>query len=118
MTRKLIFILNVDSKSALVVGKNTLLKKRASAFQGTELAGILRADNVVKIVVTGFTACAFVRQTIFDGVAKGFRPIAVKEARCDRVPGEIVWNLFDIDAQFGDALSLESILNEFTNIKS
>ena len=37
-----------------------------------------------------------------DGVAEGFRPIVVREAVGDRVPGVVEWNLFDIDAKFGD----------------
>ena len=48
------------------------------------------------------TACACVRQTICDGIADGFRPIAVRECIGDRVPGAVAWNLFDIDAKFGD----------------
>ena len=69
----------IDSRIAPVEGEYTLLKKRASAFHGTELAGILRAANVDTILVTGVTACACVRTTICDGLAHGFRTIAVKE---------------------------------------
>lgn len=92
----------IDSRIAPVNGEYTLLKKRASSFHGTELAGILRANNVDTILVTGVTACACVRQTICDGIAEGFRTIAVKETIGDRVPGAVAWNLFDIDAKFGD----------------
>ena len=74
---------------APVEGEYTLLKKRASSFHGTELAGILRANGVDTILVTGVTACACVRQTICDGIADGFRTIAVKEAIGDRVPGAV-----------------------------
>lgn len=97
----------IDSRIAPVKGEYTLLKKRASSFHGTELAGILRANNVDTILVTGVTACACVRQTICDGIADGFRPIAVKECIGDRVPGAVEWNLFDIDAKFGDVESVD-----------
>lgn len=76
----------IDSRIASVEGEYTLLKKRASSFHGTELAGILRANNVDTILVTGVTACACVRQTICDGIADGFRTIAVKEAIATWVP--------------------------------
>lgn len=99
----------IDSRIAPVPGEYTLLKKRASAFHGTELAGILRANNVDTIVVTGVTACACVRQTICDGIADGFRTIAAREAIGDRVPGAVAWNLFDIDAKFGDVESVADI---------
>ena len=102
----------IDSRIKPVEGEYTLLKKRASAFHGTELAGILRANNVDTIVVTGVTACACVRQTICDGLADGFRPIAVREGIGDRVPGAVAWNLFDIDAKFADVLSLEETLEQ------
>lgn len=97
----------IDSRIAPVKGEYTLLKKRASSFHGTELAGILRANDVDTILVTGVTACACVRQTICDGIADGFRPIAVKECIGDRVPGAVAWNLFDIDAKFGDVESVD-----------
>ncbi len=97
----------IDSRIAPIEGEYTLLKKRASSFHGTELAGILRASGVDTILVTGVTACACVRQTICDGIADGFRPIAVREAIGDRVPGAVAWNLFDIDAKFGDVHSVD-----------
>lgn len=101
----------IDSRIAPVEGEYTLLKKRASAFHGTELAGILRANNVDTILVTGVTACACVRQTVCDGLADGFRPIAVRECIGDRVPGAVAWNLFDIDAKFGDVHSVDECVS-------
>jgi N-carbamoylsarcosine amidase len=59
------------------------------------------------ILVTGVTACACVRQTVCDGIADGFRTIAVKECIGDRVPGAVAWNLFDIDAKFGDVHTVD-----------
>ncbi|MEZ5667209.1 MAG: isochorismatase family protein [Alphaproteobacteria bacterium] len=97
----------IDSRIAPVDGEYTLLKKRASAFHGTELAGILRANGVDTILVTGVTACACVRQTICDGLADGFRTIGVRECIGDRVPGAVAWNLFDIDAKFADVHSVD-----------
>lgn len=98
----------IDSRIAPVEGEYTLMKKRASAFHGTELAGMLRASGVDTILVTGVTACACVRQTICDGLAEGFRTIAVRECIGDRVPGAVAWNLFDIDAKFADVDSVET----------
>ncbi len=99
----------IDSRIAPIPGEYTLLKKRASSFHGTELAGILRANNVDTIVVTGVTACACVRQTICDGIADGFRTIAAREAIGDRVPGADAGNLFYIDATFGEVESVDTI---------
>ncbi|EWY36610.1 N-carbamoylsarcosine amidase [Skermanella stibiiresistens SB22] len=92
----------IDSRIEPVAGEQVLIKKRASAFHGTYLAGFLRANNVDTILVTGVTASACVRTTLCDGLAEGFRTIAVKECIGDRVPGAVAWNLFDIDAKFAD----------------
>jgi len=97
----------IDSRIAPIPGEQVLIKKRASAFHGTYLAGFLRAAGVDTILVTGVTASACVRQTVCDGLAEGFRTIAVKEAIGDRVPGTVLWNLFDIDAKFGDVETVE-----------
>lgn len=98
---------SIDSRLEPIDGEYTLLKKRASAFHGTELAGLLRANDVDTILVTGVTACACVRQTICDGIAEGFRTIAVKGCIGDRIPGAVAWNLFDIDAKFGDVQTVD-----------
>ena len=100
----------IDSRIAPIAGEQLLVKKRASAFHGTYLAGFLRAAGVDTILVTGVTASACVRETVCDGLADGFRPIAVKEAIGDRVPGAVLWNLFDIDAKFGDVETVERCL--------
>ena len=100
----------IDDRIAPIDGEPIVMKKHASAFHGTFLAGFLRAAGVDTILVTGVTACACVRQTVCDGLAEGFRPIAVKECIGDRVPGAVEWNLFDIDAKFGDVESLEQCI--------
>lgn len=106
----------IDSRIAPIEGELTLIKKRASSFHGTYLAGYLRAAGVDTILVTGVTASACVRETICDGLADGFRTIAVKEAIGDRVPGAVLWNLFDIDAKFGDVETTETCLKYLDEI--
>ena len=98
----------IDDRIAPVEGEWVMLKKRASSFSGTPLAGYLRSLGVDTILVTGVTATACVRTTICDGLAEGFRTIAVKEAIGDRVPGAVAWNLYDIDAKFADVESTET----------
>ena len=100
----------IDDRIAPIAGEHVIVKKCASAFHGTHLAGMLRAAQVDTVIVTGVTACACVRSTIEDAIAEGFRPIAVREAIGDRILGAVEWNLFDIDAKFGDVESLEDVL--------
>ena len=56
-----------------------MMKKRASAFYGTLLAGLV----------------------------DGFRTIAIRECSGDRVSGAVAWNLYDIDAKFADVQSVD-----------
>lgn len=108
----------IDSRIAPVPGEYTMLKKRASSFHGTPLAGVLRAAGVDTILVTGVTATACVRTTICDGLAEGFRTIAVREAIGDRVPGAVAWNLYDIDAKFADVHGVDTCVDYLNNINS
>ncbi|MGE3978031.1 MAG: isochorismatase family protein [Nitrospira sp.] len=100
----------IDDRIAPEPGEHVIVKKRASAFHGTYLSGMLRAAGVDTVIVTGVTACACVRNTVEDAIADGFRPIVVREAVGDRIIGAVEWNLFDIDAKFGDVEPLERVL--------
>lgn len=101
----------IDERVAPIDGEHVIVKKRASAFHGTYLAGMLRAAGVDTVIVTGVTACACVRNTVEDALAEGFRPIAVRDCIGDRIIGAVEWNLFDIDAKFGDVESLDDVLD-------
>jgi N-carbamoylsarcosine amidase len=106
----------IDSRIAPIDGEQLLIKKRASGFHGTYLAGFLRAAGVDTILVTGVTATACVRETICDGIAEGFRTIAVKECIGDRIPGAVAWNLFDIDAKFGDVETVDTCVKYLESV--
>lgn len=108
----------IDSRIAPVGDEYVLLKKRASSFSGTPLAGYLRAAGVDTILVTGVTATACVRTTICDGLAEGFRTIAVRECIGDRVPGAVAWNLFDIDAKFADVETVDTCVAYLNSVNS
>ena len=101
----------IDDRIAPGKGEIVITKKRASAFHGTPLAGMLQAAGVDTVVITGVTASACVRNSVEDAIADGFRPIVVKEAVGDRIAGAVAWNLFDIDAKFGDVEPLEAVLD-------
>ena len=61
-------------------------------------------------------AAGCVRQTVEDATAEGFRPIVVRKAVGDRVPGVVALNLFDIDAKFGDVEPLENVIQDLDNL--
>jgi nicotinamidase-related amidase len=100
----------IDERIAPLAGEQVIVKKRASAFHGTYLSGYLKAHGVDTVIITGVTMAGCVRHTTEDAIADGFRPIVVREAVGDRVPGVVEWNLFDIDSKFGDVEPLERVL--------
>jgi nicotinamidase-related amidase len=100
----------IDERIAPLPDEQVIVKKRASAFHGTHLAGFLTANGVDTVIITGVTMAGCVRHTTEDAIADGFRPIVVREAVGDRVPGVVEWNLFDIDSKFGDVEPLERVL--------
>ena len=108
----------IDDRVAPRPDEQVIVKKRASAFHGTYLAGFLRAHNVDTVILTGVTMAGCVRHTAEDAIAEGFRPIIVRECVGDRVPGVVEWNLFDISAKFGDVESLDSTLSYLRDLKS
>ena len=92
----------IDDRIKPGPGELVIVKKRASGFHGTNLSSYLNAQGVDTVIVTGVTMAGCVRHSVEDAIAEGFRPIVVREAVGDRVPGVVEWNLFDIDAKFGD----------------
>jgi N-carbamoylsarcosine amidase len=101
----------IDERIAPEPGEQVIVKKFASAFHGTHLAGFLRAAGVDTVIVTGVTMAGCVRHTVEGALGLGFRPIVVRECVGDRVAGAVEWNLFDIDAKFGDVEPLDTVVD-------
>jgi maleamate amidohydrolase len=97
---------------------HVIVKKFASAFFGTHLTSTLRAAQVDTVIVTGVTMAGCVRHTVEDAIGHGFRPIVVRECVGDRVAGAVEWNLFDIDAKFGDVEPLQAVLDYLARIEA
>ena len=52
-----------------------------------------------------------------DPIADGSRPIVVREAVGDRILGAVEWNLFDIDAKFGDVMGVDEVISYLNGIE-
>ena len=107
----------IDDRIAPAPGELVIVKKRASGFHGTHLTSYLNAQGVDTVIITGVTMAGCVRHTTEDAISEGFRPIVVREAVGDRVPGVVEWNLFDIDAKFGDVEPLDRVLAYLAGIE-
>jgi N-carbamoylsarcosine amidase len=108
----------IDSRIAPRADEHVIVKKGASGFHGTNLSSYLNAHGVDTVILTGVTMCGCVRHSCEDAIAEGFRPIVVREAVGDRVPGVLEWNLFDVDAKFGDVEPLERVLDYLAGIEA
>lgn len=96
----------IDDRIAPLDGERVIVKKSASGFPGTDLHNYLTSIGVDTILVTGVTASCCIRATVYDALAHGFRPIAVRECIGDRIPAAVKYNLFDIEAKLADVRSV------------
>lgn len=90
-----------------------ITKKYASAFFGTDLMSRLNTARVDTTIITGCTTSGCVRATVVDGVSYGFRMMVVEQAVGDRAELSHRVSLADIDAKYGDVVSVDSILHYF-----
>jgi len=100
----------IDERLAPRPGEHVIVKKYASAFFGTPLASTLTAIGCDTVLIAGCTTSGCVRASAVDSCQYGFRTIVVREAVGDRAPGPHEANLFDIDAKYGDVVSLDEAL--------
>jgi nicotinamidase-related amidase len=109
-------LVEVDERLAPGVDEHLIVKKYASAFFGTPLASTLTAAGVDTLIIAGCTTSGCVRASAVDACQHGFRAIVVKECVGDRAPEPHLANLFDIDAKYGDVVTLEETLTYLRNL--
>ncbi|WP_217553447.1 isochorismatase family protein [Streptomyces sp. GbtcB6] len=83
-----------------------VVKKGASAFFGTHLAAALTGLGCDTVLVCGATTSGCVRATAVDAVQSGFPVLVPRECVGDRAAGPADAALFDIQAKYGDVISL------------
>jgi nicotinamidase-related amidase len=103
-------MVEVDDRLMPRADEHVLVKKYASAFFGTSLAATLTAAGVDTLLITGCTTSGCVRASAVDACQNGFRTIVVRECVGDRAEPPHLANLFDIDAKYGDVVSLEEAI--------
>jgi maleamate amidohydrolase len=106
----------IDPRIAPQPGEPVLTKLFASAFFGTPLSSLLAAAHCDTLVVTGASTSGCVRATAVDALQHGYRPIVPREAVGDRNPSAHEASLYDIDAKYGDVVSLEDALEHLEEL--
>jgi maleamate amidohydrolase len=88
------------------------LKKYASCFFGTDLVSRLTSRRIDTLVITGCTTSGCVRASAVDAIQYGFRPIVARDAVGDRSQPAHDQSLFDIQAKYGDVLSVDAVVEQ------
>ena len=100
----------IDPRIAPLESEPVLNKLFASAFYGTGLPSLLAAAGVDTLIVTGASTSGCVRATAVDTLQYGYRPVVPREAVGDRNPQAHEASLYDIDAKYGDVVSVGEIM--------
>jgi nicotinamidase-related amidase len=85
-------------------------KRRPSAFFRTDLEVFLKGAGIDTLIVTGTSMSGCVRATATDAFMRDYRTMIVRECVADRVEDVLESNLFDLNAKYCDAVTLEEML--------
>jgi len=99
-------------------GEHVVRKRRPSGFFASDLDVFLRGARVDTILLAGSSMSGCVRATAVDGFSLDYRVMIVREAVVDRTLELLERNLFDMDAKYCDAVSLEETLDYLVRIGS
>ncbi len=108
----------VDDRIAMHPGERLFSKRYASSFFGTDLDEWYRENSVDTCVIVGCTTSGCVRASAVDSLQYGYRTIVVRDGCGDRAEGPHEANLFDIDAKYGDVISLAECLAYVDSLKA
>jgi maleamate amidohydrolase len=90
-------------------------KKHGSAFFGTDLAARLAAMQIDTLLIAGCVTSGCIRASAVDAAQYGFRPLVVREAVGDRSPLANEANLLDIEARYGDVVTMQQAREYLTS---
>lgn len=99
-------------------GEPVFTKQYASAFFGTGLSPILHTQGIDTLILAGCSTSGCIRASAVDAVQYGFRTIVVRDCVGDRHQGPHDANLFDIDAKYGDVVTLDETLAYLGRLKA
>ena len=91
-------------------GEHIVRKRRPSVFFGSDLDVFLRGHRTDTLIVAGASMSGCVRATVLDAFSRDYRTMVVRECVIDRTRELLERNLFDVDAKYADAVSLDDTL--------
>jgi nicotinamidase-related amidase len=90
--------------------EHVVRKRRPSAFFETDLDVFLRGYRADTLILAGSSMSGCVRATATDAFSRDYRTMIVAECVIDRTQELCDRNLFDLDAKYCDAVSLDETL--------
>jgi maleamate amidohydrolase len=96
----------VDARLGRRPDEPVVVKLFASAFFGTDLHEQLQAAGCDTVVVTGASTSGCVRATAVDALQHGYRVLVPRDGVADRAPDAHRASLLDIDAKYGDVITV------------
>jgi maleamate amidohydrolase len=109
-------LVEIDPRIAPHPGEPVLRKLFASAFFGTPLSSLLGAAGCDSVIVTGASTSGCVRATAVDALQHGYRVVVPREAVGDRDLAAHEANLYDLQAKYGDVVSLAEALDHLEQV--
>ncbi|HET6607536.1 MAG TPA: isochorismatase family protein [Rhodopila sp.] len=103
-------LVEIDPVLQPLASEPVIVKQYPSAFFGTDLHERLRRDQIDTLLIAGCTTSVCVRATALDAMQHGYRAILVKEAIGDFDPAIHALHLADVDARYGDVITLDAAL--------
>ncbi len=103
--------IEVDARLGRRADEPVLTKLFASAFFGTQLDELLREAGCDTVIVTGASTSGCVRATAVDALQYGYRVLVPRDGVADRAVDAHNASLLDIDAKYGDVVSIEEAIS-------
>src|SRR6476659_5288923 len=100
----------LDARLGRRADEPVLVKLFASAFFGTNLDELLRDAGCDTVVVAGASTSGCVRATAGDALQHGYRVLVPRDAVADRAVEAHDGSLLDIDAKYGDVISVDEAI--------
>jgi nicotinamidase-related amidase len=110
---------DIDPRLERRPDESVVVKTGASSFFGTNLAGRLTQLGVDTVVVCGATTSGCIRATVVDAMQYQLRVVVPRECVADRHQAPHDATLFDIEAKYGDVVSVDDVhayLNELAAV--
>lgn len=95
-----------------------MTKHYASAFFGTDLAGVLNEAKCDSLIICGLTTSGCIRATGLDALQYGFIPVIAEDACGDRDRRVHEANIFDLGAKYAEITNVDILCNFLKSQKS